>query len=154
DRDFLERAESRYFDMLFAEKRAKESDKPENLKTIAEVLEEIQPVGSVLLLSNEIRLAPGLTVISEDEIDEVKGGFQYGILDLNFREDEDYESMAEDFFRLAEKIRNGGSVIVPERTYWHFSCGIESVEILAEAAGFLIEAPNMDTGNYVCLRKG
>ena len=153
DRDFLERAESRYFNTLFAEKRAKESDKPENLKTIAEVLEEIQPVGSVLLLSNEIRLAPGLTVISEDEIDEVKGGFQYGILDLNFRENEDFESMAEDFFLLSEKVRTGGFIIVPERTYWHFSYGIESIEILAEAAGYLIEAPNMDTGKYVCVQK-
>ena len=110
-------------------------------------------MGSVLLLSNEIRLAPGLTVISEDEIDEVKGGFQYGILDLNFRENEDFESMAEDFFLLSDKVRAGGFIIVPERTYWHFSYGIESIEILAEAAGYLIEAPNMDTGKYVCVQK-
>lgn len=153
DYDFLKRVETRYGNMLFAAGRKGEAERPESLQTIEDLVEEIKPIGAVLLLSNEIRLASGLTCVSEDELSGVKGGFQYGILDLNFREDEDYESMAEDFFLLSEKVRTGGFIIVPERTYWHFSYGIESIEILAEAAGYLIEAPNMDTGKYVCVQK-
>lgn len=153
DYDFLERVETQYYDMLYSGKRKEPSEMPSSLQSIGELLDEINPIGSVLLLSNEIRLAPGLTCVSEEEIEKVRGGFQYGVLDLNYLEDEDYESMTEDFFRLVSKVRSGGYIIVPERTYWHFSYGIESIEILAEAAGLLIEAPNMDSGKYVCLKK-
>ncbi len=90
-----------------------------------------------------------MTVAAPGNIDDVAGGFRYGVLDVAFREDEDYESIADDFFALAEKVRRGGTVIVPERTYWHLSCGRESVEILCEAAGLLIEAPNAGTGRVV-----
>ncbi|MCR4590307.1 MAG: ATP-grasp domain-containing protein [Lachnospiraceae bacterium] len=149
DRDFLERTESKYFDMLFTGKRPDPKDRPEDLKTIEEILTELKPVGSVLILSNEISSLPGVTVVTSDEIHKVSGGFRYGILDLSYRENEDYESIAEDFFELAEKVRNGGQIIVPESTYWHLSCGMESIEILCEAAGLLIEAPSERSGNVV-----
>ncbi len=149
DRDFLERTESRYFDMLFTGKRPDPKDRPENLKTIEEILTGLKPVGSVLILSNEISSLPGVTVTSSGDIRKISGGFRYGILDLSYRENEDYESIAEDFFKLAEKVRNGGQIIVPESTYWHLSCGMESIEILCEAAGLLIEAPSERAGNVV-----
>jgi biotin carboxylase len=149
DRDFLERAEMRYFNMLFAGKRADAKEMPKDLETIETVLSKHKLVGSVLLISNEITECPGVTVSAPGNIDDVAGGFRYGVLDLAFREDEDYESIADDFFALAEKVRRGGTVIVPERTYWHLSCGRESVEILCEAAGLLIEAPNAGTGRVV-----
>ena len=67
--------------------------------------------------------------------------------------DEDYEMMADEFFDLVDRVKKGGYIYIPERTYWHFICGIESIELLCEAAGLSIEAPDVDTGNIVIIRK-
>ncbi len=32
-------------------------------------------------------------------------------------------------------------------------CGRESIEVMCEAAGFLIEAPGMDSGDTIVIRK-
>ena len=153
DRDFLERAETRYFEMLFSGEKKTASDGPKAPDTIERVYQELHPVGSVLLCSNEKKLLSGVTVVSEDELPESADGFAFGILDLSFRENEDLETMAETFFTLAEKVRKGGKIIVPERTYWHFPCGIESIEILCEAAGLFIEAPTQKSGKVIIAYK-
>ncbi len=153
DRDFLERTEMRYFDMLFTGKQASIDEKPDNLETVEEVLAQIKPVGSVLVLSNELTELAGVTVVSGEDIHDAPGEFRYGVFDIVFQENEDPEIISSDFFTLAQKVRKGGFIIVPERAYWHLSCGMESVEILCEAAGLLIEAPNADTGRYVIAYK-
>ncbi|MBQ9549481.1 MAG: ATP-grasp domain-containing protein [Lachnospiraceae bacterium] len=149
DRDFLERTESKYYDMLFTGRKTNPEDRPKDLKSVKEVLEDIKPVGSVLVLSNDITFLPGVTVSSPDNLSKASGGFRYAVLDLSYRENEDYEGISEMFFTLCEKVRKGGYVIVPESTYWHLSCGMESIEILCEAAGLFIEVPKADTGNVV-----
>ena len=153
DRNFLERAEEMAFPMLFSEKRKDASEKPETLATVEEVMDALKPVGSVLLLSNETDSLPGVTVVDADKVEKLQGGYQTGILDLVFKENEDYEEMAEAFYALADQVREDGLLVVPERTYWHFSSGMESFEILCEAVGFLIEAPNVDTGKVFLARK-
>lgn len=153
DRDFLERVETRYFEMLFSGEKKKEADRPADLDTIERVYYELHPVGSVLVCSNETRLLSGVTVVDEDGLIDAAEGFAFGILDLSFRENEDLETMAETFFTLAEKVRKGGRIIVPERSYWHFPCGIESIEILCEAAGLFIEAPAQETGKVIIAQK-
>ncbi len=149
DRDFLERIENRYFYMLFSGKKADVADMPSSMDTVEDILKNEHPVGSIILLSNEINEMPGVTTVTFDNIRESQGGFQYGILDIVYSESEDYELISNMFFALADKIRRGGTIIVPERTYWHMPCGKESVEILSEAAGLLIEAPNADTKNVI-----
>ena len=139
--------------MLFSEKRKDASEKPEILATVQEVLDTMKPVGSVLLLSNEIESLQGVTVVNEETVEKLQGGYQTGILDLVYKENEDYEEMAETFYALADQIREDGLLVVPERTYWHFSSGMESFEILCEAVGFLIEAPNVGTGKVFLARK-
>jgi hypothetical protein len=153
DREFLERIESRYFDMLFSGKKADPADRPASMDTIPELMEKQQPVGSVLLLSNEIKELSGVTTVSVDTVREAHEGFQYAIMDIAYDESEDYELISDLFFVLADKVRRGGSVIVPERTYWHLPCGAESVEIMCEAAGLMIEAPNADTGRVIIAYK-
>ncbi|MBQ7725200.1 MAG: ATP-grasp domain-containing protein [Lachnospiraceae bacterium] len=153
DRDFLERAETRYFEMLFTGGKRSEADRPQFLPSIREVILELQPVGSVLLCSNETKELPGVSVVSEDTLPDAPEGFSYAILDLAFRENEDLESMAETFFTLADKVKASGRIIVPENTYWHFPCGAESIEILSEAAGLFIEAPTKDIKGIVMVSR-
>ncbi len=153
DRNFLERAEELAFPMLFSEKRKSASEQPEKLDDVQKVLSALKPVGSVLLLSNEIDTLQGVTVVDMDTVEKVQGGYQTGVLDLVFRENEDYEEMTDAFYALADKVRENGLLVVPERTYWHFSSGMESFEILCEAVGYLIEAPNPNTGKVFLARK-
>lgn len=153
DRNFLERAEELAFPMLFSDKRKEASEQPKKLATIQDVLGALKPVGSVLLLSNEIETLPGVTVVNVDSVEKVQGGYQTGVLDLVFKENEDYEEMTDAFYAMADKVREDGLLVIPERTYWHFSSGMESFEILCEAVGYLIEAPNMYTGKVFLARK-
>lgn len=153
DLQFWERAESRYFDMLFSNLRPHADQMPENLPAIEKTIAEIRPVGAVLLLSNKITHFAGIVTADLNSVTQIKGHFQYGILDLDFKEEEDYELMADAFFALADKIRKDGYIYVPKRTYWHFPCGLESIEMLCEIGGLEIEAPNIDTGDLLKARK-
>ena len=104
---------------------------------------------SIRVKSDEEMQVEGLTVTNKDGIGNTGDGFQYGIFGIVFEPEEDYNSIVESFFALAKKIRRGGAILVPERTYWHLPCGRESVEILCEAAGFNIEAPLNNRQRYV-----
>ena len=150
---FWERAENRYFDMLFSDLRISADQMPKDLMSIKEVIEGIKPVGAVLLLSNKIIHFPESVTVDMGSIAGVKRHFQYGVLDLNYEENEDYEMMSDAFFENTKKIRKDGYLYVPKRTYWHFPCGLESVEMLCEVAGLEIQAPNIDSGELLIARK-
>ncbi|MCR5176392.1 MAG: ATP-grasp domain-containing protein [Anaerovibrio sp.] len=153
DRDFIERIESGYFDMLFSGKTVKSDEKPEKMESIEEVISRLNPVGTILLLSNEIRQLDGVTCVSVEDIEAESDGYAFGIFDMNYRENEDYNIIIDSFFRLVDKVRNRGCIIVPERSCWHLPCGRESIEIMSEAAGLLVEAPAMDAGDTLIIRK-
>ncbi len=153
DRDFLERIESGYFDMLFSGKIVTSDAMPEKMVSIEEVLGGLRPAGAVLLLSNELRRLDGVTCVSVDALDAVTDGYAYGIFDMNYQENENYSAVIDSFFRLADKVRNRGCIVVPRRSYWHLPCGRESVEAMCEAAGLLIEAPVMDSDDTILIRK-
>ncbi len=153
DRDFLERIESGYFDMLFSEKAPKADAMPEKLETVEEVLGSLRPRGSVLLLSNELRQLEGAVCVPPAALADAADGYACGIFDMNYRGNEDTVAILDSFFQLADKIRNRGCIAVPQRSYWHLPCGRESIEIMCEAAGLLIEAPGMDSGDTIVIRK-
>ena len=153
DLQFWERAETRYFNMLFSNRGPAGGQLPEGLMSVEDVIDKIRPVGAVLLLSNEITHLTGSVTTDMASIHAVTQNFQYGILDLNYDETEDYEMMADAFFALADRIRRDGYLYVPKRTYWHFPCGVESVEMLCEVAGLEIEAPDIDSGELLAARK-
>ena len=59
------------------------------------------------------------------------------------------ESIMEDFYLLASKVHRGGHILIPERTYWHLPCGMESIEILCESIGLILEVPSINSGNAI-----
>lgn len=153
DRDFLERAENLYFDMLFSGKKEGQYEKTEVKANIPGFLKSIHPVGSVLVYSDELEWLPDVTVVNADTLSDAKDGYSHAVLDIGYKEDEDLETMAEVFFNLADKLRVGGHIYVPGSTYWHFPCGAESIEILCEAAGLAIEAPDMESTGLIAGRR-
>ncbi|MBQ0110859.1 MAG: hypothetical protein KBS41_02910, partial [Oscillospiraceae bacterium] len=100
-------------------------------------------VGSVLITSNG-KVDAKATVVSPDELKSVSSKYNWGILDINYDQNLDIESIIDTFYELAANIRRGGHIVAPERTYWHIPHGIEGVEVLCEAVGLTIEAPGVD----------
>ncbi|MCR4604490.1 MAG: ATP-grasp domain-containing protein [Eubacterium sp.] len=149
DRDFLERIETRYFDMLFYGENPWTKEYPTNCKSVQEIIDKIKPVGSVLLYSEEISELEGVTTVNGSSLANSEGGFAYAILDLPDKDRMDAESGADLFFELVGKLRAGGRILVPEMTYRNFPCGAESIEILCEAAGLFIEAPRKGINDVV-----
>ena len=153
DRDFLERAESLYFDMLFFGEGRKPCEGEGSVPDIKEFLKKIHPVGSVIVYSDEIDDLPDVTVVDSDTIYDAKEGYSHAILDIPHAKGRDLETMTEIFFALADKLRIGGYIYVPESTYRNFPCGAESVEILCEASDIAIEAPDMNSAGVVTGRR-
>ena len=53
----------------------------------------------------------------------------------------DLESIIQQIYVFASKIRKGGRILIPESTYCHLPYGIEGMEILLKVSGLLIELP-------------
>ena len=122
---------------------------PRNMDSVDEVIRQYPYSRNILVLTNDDGLAVNASVIRADAPRRGDGKYNWGILDLNDRENEDVESIMEDFYWLASHVHRGGHVLVPERTYWHLPCGMESVEILCESVGLILEAPGANTGKTV-----
>lgn len=146
---FLRKVDDRYFDMLFVKEGAEHPDIPDDLESVEEVLKRFGCGRSMLVLTNDETLDVNAMIVNVEEKREVKGKFNFGILDLDYHEQEDIESIIDDFNFLASKIHRGGQILIPKRTYWHLPCGMESVEILCECIGLIIEAPTIKSGDVI-----
>lgn len=149
DVEFLRKVEDRYFDMLFVKEGAERPAIPENLESVEEVLKRFGCGRSMLVLTNDEKLDVNAMIVNVEQKYDVKGKFNFGIFDLNYHENEDIESIINDFYFLVSKIHRGGQIFIPKRTYWHLPCGMESVEILCECIGLIIEAPTIKSGDVI-----
>lgn len=142
DLQFLCKLENEYFDMIYSEFPITLPENVSEIEPTESLLSNLLLKGSILLLSNELKQVPGCVTATGESVTSWKHGFDWGILDLAYRENEDIESMIEDFYNLTFKIRKGGHLLIPPKTYLHFPHGSESIEVLCEAIGLLIEAPS------------
>ena len=141
DLEFLRRVESKYMSMLFSRPDNMKDKRPTKCASLHDVLRVCECSRSVLVATNDPAFSANVMIVPAEDVSKALGGYDWGVLDLNYREDEDIETMIETFYALVSKVRQGGRVAVPERTYWHLPCGMESVEILCESLGLRIEAP-------------
>ncbi len=151
DLEFLRRTEMKYCDMLLRRDNSLSLTPPDRTDTVTEVLQSCVCSRSVLVVTNDPTLEAPAMVVQEEELSKALSGYNWGVLDLNYRSNEDIETIIETFYELAAHVRKGGHIIVPERTWWHLPCGMESVEILCEAAGLRIEAPTYQTSRIVMI---
>lgn len=149
DLEFLRKVESKYLNMLFSRPINIEEKRPKKCASVHDVLRACECSRSVLVATNDPAFSANVMVVPAEDVSKALGGYDWGVLDLNYREDEDIETIIETFYALVSKVRRGGRVVVPERTYWHLPCGMESVEILFESLGLRIEAPAYGTRGVV-----
>ena len=53
----------------------------------------------------------------------------------------DLESIIQQIYVFASKIRKGGRILIPESTYCNLPYGLEGMELLMQIAGLRIELP-------------
>ena len=90
------------------------------------------------------------TIISKKELRSAYDSYEQGILYLSKPETfADLEIVIQQIYEFADKIREGGRIIIPESTYRNLPYGIEGMEILLRITGLRIEAPRADLKNVL-----
>jgi len=146
--ELLHTIEMQYLDILFQpESREKAEIAPADL---AAIMREMKCGGGTLVFSDSNPRLEGATVIGEDELRSAYDSYEQGILDLRKGETfADLEIVIQQIYEFADKIREGGRIIIPESTYANLPYGMEGMEILLRITGLRIEAPRAGMKNVL-----
>ena len=109
---------------------------------VAAVIKAAGCHGATLVFSDTLTSIEGATVVDADGLGKAYDSYEQGILDLSRPESfADIESVIQQIFGFASKIRSGGRILIPESTYCNLPYGMEGMEILLRVAGLNIELP-------------
>lgn len=153
DLQFLRKIEKDYFNVFFTSEEVSEKDMPQDMDSVQDIIDKYNCVGSVLVLSNEPNLDVKAVINDENTIDDSKTMFNYGIMDMVYDDKIGSEEYVDLFYRLVDRIRTGGKIIVPRRSYWYFPHTVEGIEAIAEAIDLTIEAPTTYDKDVVIITK-
>ena len=141
DLNILHLLETKYPGILLQEKR-KEPAQPADPADIAAIMKTADCRGTTLVFSDTADDVKGAVTVSSKTLAKAYDGFEQGILDLSRKDTfSDLESIVQQIFVFAGKIRRGGRMLIPESTYRNLPYGIEGMEILMQIAGLRIELP-------------
>ena len=147
--ELLHTIEMKYPDILFQrciEKRAVDI-LPADLEAI---MNKAKCAGGTLIFSDAPRPINGATVIGEKDLRDAYDSYEQGILDLSRPETfADLEIVIRQIYEFADKIREGGRIIIPESTYCNLPYGMEGMEILLKITGLRIESPRAGLKNVL-----
>ena len=141
DLELLHLIETKYPRILLQEKQQepKKQSKPADIDAI---MKSAGCRGATLVFSDTAKNVKGAVVVNSDTISKAYDSFEQGILDLS-RSDSfsDLESIIQQIYLFAGKIRKGGRILIPQSTYCNLPYEIEGMEILMQIAGLRIEHP-------------
>ena len=142
DLSLLHLIESKYPLLLLQEKSKDIKGSEQKSADIKEIMKAADCRGATLVFSDTAKSVKGAVVVSSDTISKAYDSFEQGILDLSRSESfSDLESIIQQIYLFAGKIRQGGRMLIPESTYRNLPYGIEAMEILMQIAGLRIELP-------------
>lgn len=153
DLQFLRKIEKDYFGVFFSNNTITKDDMPKQMDTVKDVIDKYNCVGSVIVLTNENDLDVNAVKVNEDTVDDSTNMFNYAIMDMAYDGKVGSEEFVDLFYRLAERVRTGGKILVPQRSYWYLPHTVEAVEAVAESIGLTIEAPTTYDRNVVVITK-
>ena len=109
---------------------------------IAEIMKETCCRGTTLILTDRGTEVQGAVSVDMAGLSRMFNGFEQGILDLTEPASyTDIESITERIFLFADKIKEGGRIIIPESSYVNMPYGIDGMEAVLLVAGLRIEMP-------------
>lgn len=142
DLELLHLIESKYPLLLLQEKERTRQDRDVKSADIDAIMKNAGCRGATLVFSDTAKNVKGAVVVNSDTISKAYDSFEQGILDLS-RSDSfsDLESIIQQIYLFAGKIRKGGRILIPQSTYCNLPYEIEGMEILMQIAGLRIEHP-------------
>ncbi|MBP5162130.1 MAG: ATP-grasp domain-containing protein, partial [Spirochaetales bacterium] len=140
DLELLHLIESKYPLLLLQEKERTRQDRDVKSADIDAIMKNAGCRGATLVFSDTAKNVKGAVVVNSDTISKAYDSFEQGILDLS-RSDSfsDLESIIQQIYLFAGKIRKGGRILIPQSTYCNLLYEIEGMEILMQIAGLRIE---------------
>lgn len=145
----LHAIEMKYPDILF-QNAAAAAAHPAETADLEEIMARLNCGGGTLIFSDTDVQVQGATVIGEDGLRTAYDSYEQGILHLTKAETfADLEIVTQQIYEFADKIREGGRIIIPEATYCRLPYGMDGMEILLRVAGLKIEAPRSDLGRVL-----
>ena len=109
---------------------------------VAAVIKAAKCHGATLVFSDTLSSTEGATVVNAENLSDAYDSYEQGILDLSRPESfADLESVIQQIYGFASKIRSGGKILIPESTYCNLPYGMGGMEILLRVAGLNIEMP-------------
>ncbi|MBQ7282389.1 MAG: ATP-grasp domain-containing protein [Spirochaetales bacterium] len=142
DLELLHLIESKYPLLLLQEEERTGQDCEVKSASIEAIMENAGCRGATLVFSDTRKSVRGAVTVDSETITDAYDSFEQGILDLSRHESfSDLESIIQQIYVFASKIRKGGRILIPESTYCNLPYGIEGMELLMQIAGLRIELP-------------
>lgn len=144
DIEFLRSIEQNAFQLVLSEELNKESnfDKTKSHEELKSFIEEIQALGTCLLITDTLYDELYISQVTPPELKEVNGEFDTVIVDLNesFTQHND-EVIVEFILNTFNRIKEGGLIIIPESTFNMMPNGRIGAEALVKTLNLKIEIP-------------
>lgn len=152
--DFLHDIEKNAFSLILSEKSIERNMDPVDYAEIKPLLEEVEPYGSTLLVSDELFDDLGIKQVNPLETDNLIG--DYDFVFINIRDsirDMNGEEITQIFLNSISHVKKGGLLFIPALTYESVSGGRKVIEGIVKTLKLRIEVPISEQDNIIIASK-
>ena len=152
--DFLHDIEKNAFSLILSEKSIERNMDPVDYAEIKPLLEEVEPYGSTLLVSDELFDDLGIKQVNPLETDNIIG--DYDFVFINIRDsirDMKGEEITQIFLNSISHVKKGGLLFIPALTYESVSGGRKVIEGIVKTLKLRIEVPISEQDNIIIASK-
>ena len=155
--NFLRKIESNAFSLIYSEDAMNYELKDDEtyLNEIKPLVELFEEYGTGLFISDQFVDDAKILQIDYGQIDEVKGNFEFVLINLNKSLiDKNESEKVKIIFDILSKVKTGGVIFIPKNTYEILANGRRGVEALIEAMDYEIELPPYYIKDVIIATKG
>ena len=155
--NYLRKIERNAFSLIYSEDAMDYELKDDEtyLNEIKPLVEQAEEYGTGLFVSDQFVDDAEILQIDYGQIDEVKGKFEFILINLNKSLIDKSESeKVKIIFDVLSKVKTGGLIFIPKNTYQVLANGRKGVEALIEAMDYEIELPPYNIKDVIIATKG
>jgi glutathione synthase/RimK-type ligase-like ATP-grasp enzyme len=155
--NYLRKIERNAFSLIYSEDAMDYELKDDEtyLNEIKPLVDQSEKYGTGLLITDQFVEDAKILQMDCGQIDEVKGKFEFILLNLNKSLIDRSESEKVNIlFDILSKAKTGGMVFIPKNTYQVMANGRKGVEALIEAMDYEIELPPYNIKDVIIATKG
>ena len=156
DLDFLRTVERNAFSLILSDDSCDFEIKDDEtyLSEIKPLVKKSEKYGTGLFVTDQFIDDIDILQIKQDEVFELKGNFEFIILNLNKSLVEKSEpDKADIILEIFSKVKTGGIILIPENTYQLLANGRRSMEALIKVLDYKIELPPYNIKDVIIASK-